>query len=143
MCPCWKSSQIWVCINEIAGSRSREVVLPPLFYGCKTSAESSRTVHGSEINPLDVQKQAQRQTTAIISMPEHMTFQERQKKVGLFRLKRRRPRAESCCCLRRSQSSERHTAKQQEASNTSCSKGNSNYTLGILFICFYHKSGPI
>lgn len=82
------------------------MVLPPLFSDCKTTAEYSSTVHGSEINPLDVQKQAQRQTTAIISMAEHMTFQERQKKLGLFRLKKRRPRRESYCCLQLS-----HAAK--------------------------------
>lgn len=37
------------------------MVLPPLLSGCKTTAEYSSAVHGSETNPLDVQKQAQRQ----------------------------------------------------------------------------------
>lgn len=93
------ANQMWVCINEIGVSRSRGVALPPQFSGCKTTAEYSSAVHGSQVNPLDVQKQAQRQISAIISMPEHMTFQERQKKLGLFRLKKRRPRRESYCCL--------------------------------------------
>lgn len=93
------ANQTWVCINEIVVSRSRGVALPPLFSGCKTTAEYSSVVHSSEINHLDVQKQAQRQISAIISTSEHMTFQERQKKLGLFNLKRRRPRRETYCTL--------------------------------------------
>lgn len=46
------ASQTWVCIKEIAVSRSRGVVLPPLLRGCKTTAECSSAAHGSETNPL-------------------------------------------------------------------------------------------
>lgn len=38
------ANQTWICINEIVVSRSREVVLPPLFSGCKTTAEYSSAV---------------------------------------------------------------------------------------------------
>lgn len=43
------ASQMWVCTKEIVVSRSRGVALPPLLRGCRTTAEYSSAVHGSEI----------------------------------------------------------------------------------------------
>lgn len=51
------TNQMWVCINEIVVSRSRSGSSPSAQW-LKTTAEYSSAVHGSEINPLDVQKQA-------------------------------------------------------------------------------------
>ncbi|KAK4828753.1 hypothetical protein QYF61_000744 [Mycteria americana] len=71
------ANQIQVYINTIVASRSGEVVLPSI-------QRLQDHICGSEINTLEVQKQVQRRATAIISVLEHMTYQERQRKLGEY-----------------------------------------------------------
>lgn len=79
------ANQTWICIKEIVVSRPRGVALPPLFTGCKTTAEYNSAVHGSGTNPLHVQKQAQRQSSAKINMPEHR-ISGKEEKDGLVQI---------------------------------------------------------
>jgi len=86
-----KTSCILGCMKRSVDSRSREMI--PLFYSAlvRPHLESCVQLWGSQhMNDMDLLERVQRRATKMIRGMEHLSYEERLRKLGLFSLEKRR-----------------------------------------------------